>query len=29
MLRLNLKSDDVINCEETTFVKERNRQFGI
>ena len=29
MIRLNLKSDDVINCQETTFVKERNRQFGI
>ena len=29
MLRLNLSSDDVRNCKETTFVKERNRQFGI
>ena len=30
MVRLNLLSpDDVRNCKETTFVKERNPQFGV
>ena len=30
MVRLNLSSDDVKNCKETTtFVKERNLQFGV
>ena len=29
MVRLNLSSDDVRNCNETTFVKERNSQFGV
>ena len=29
MLRLNLYSDDVRNCKETTFVKEGNPQFGV
>ena len=27
MVRLSLSSDDVINCKETTFVKERIPQF--
>ena len=27
MVRLSLSSDDVINCKETTFVKERVPQF--
>ena len=30
MVRLNLSSDDVKNCKETTtFVKERNLHFGV
>ena len=29
MVRLNVSSDDVRNCKETTFVKERNPQFGL
>ena len=29
MVRLNLSSDDVRNCKEATFVKEKNPQFGI
>ena len=29
MVRLNLGLDDVRNCKETTFVKERNLQFGV
>ena len=30
MVKLNLSSDDVRNCKETTtFVKERNPQFGL
>ena len=29
MVRLNLSSDDVRNCKELTFVKERNPQFGV
>ena len=30
MVRLNLGSDDVRNCKETTtFVKEKNPQFGV
>ena len=29
MVRLNLGSDDVRNFKETTFVKERNPQFGV
>ena len=27
MVRLNLSSDDVRNCKETTFVKEKNPEF--
>ena len=30
MVRLNLTSDDVINCKETTaFIKKRNPQFSV
>ena len=28
-VRFNLSSDDVINCKETTSVKERNPQFDV
>ena len=29
MVTLHLSSDDVRNCKETTFVKERNPQFDV
>ena len=29
MVRLNLSLDNVRNCKETTFLNERNPQFGL
>ena len=29
MVRLNLSSGDIRTCKETTFIKEKNPQFGI